>query len=416
MKENFNHIFKNSVQASKELSLLCESTINEILNLLAKETENNIDYILSENKKDTDKMPITNPKYDRLLLNQSRIENIIEDLKNVAKLPYPVGYNFFEKKLNNGLIISKVSVPFGVVGIIYEARPNVSFDVFSLCLKSGNACLLKGGSDAYHSNQSIVNIIKKVLEKTNVNSDVCTLLPTDRSATDALLNANRYVDLVIPRGGKELIEYVRKNSLVPVIETGAGVCHTYFHEDGKVEFGEKIIHNAKTRKVSVCNSLDCLIIDESRINDLPKLCESLVNEKVIIYADDASYKALLNTYPQSLLTNADEQSFGTEFLDYKMSIKTVKGLDEAIEHINMYSSKHSETIISENLEAIHKFETLVDSACIYSNASTAFTDGAQFDLGAEIGISTQKMHARGPMALKELCTYKWIIKGNGQIR
>ncbi len=303
-----------------------------------------------------------------------------------------------------------------MIGIIYEARPNVSFDVFSLCLKSGNACILKGGSDARFSNEAIIDIIRNVLDENGVNPNVCTLLPNDRNATEELLNAREYVDLIIPRGGKDLINFVRENSRIPVIETGAGVCHTYFNREGDIKKGRDIITNAKTRKVSVCNSLDCLIIDRERLDDLHYLCEDLEKKDVIIYADKHAYEALFSYYPYDQLKKADETSFGTEFLDYKMAVKTVSGIDEAISHISQYSSKHSEAIISEDREAVIKFEKLVDAACVYANVSTAFTDGAQFGLGAEIGISTQKMHARGPMALEELCTYKWIIEGEGQVR
>ena len=309
-----------------------------------------------------------------------------------------------------------MTVPFGVIGIIYEARPNVSFDVFSLCLKSANACILKGGSDARFSNEAIIDLIRNVLDSNGINPNVCTLLPNDRTATEALMNARNYVDLIIPRGGQELINYVRENSRIPVIETGAGVCHTYFHKDGDIKKGKDIITNAKIRKVSVCNSLDCLVIDRERLDDLHYLCEDLDKKDVIIYADKYAYEALFSYYSYDQLKKADDKSFGTEFLDYKMSIKTVTDIEEAISHISKYSSKHSEAIISEDTEAIKLFEKMVDAACVYSNASTAFTDGAQFGLGAEIGISTQKMHARGPMALEELCTYKWLIDGNGQTR
>jgi glutamate-5-semialdehyde dehydrogenase len=321
-----------------------------------------------------------------------------------------------QKILPNGLNITKKSVPFGVIGIIYEARPNVSFDIFSLCFKSGNACILKGGSDARFSNEAIIDLIRNVLDEHGVNPNICTLLPNGMNATEELMNARDYVDLIIPRGGKGLIDYVRENSRIPVIETGAGVCHTYFHREGDVKKGKDIITNAKTRKVSVCNSLDCLIIDRERLDDLHYLCEELEKKDVIIYADKQAYEALFSYYSHSLLKKADEESFGIEFLDYKMAIRTVTDIEEAIGHISKYSSKHSEAIISENKEAINLFEKLVDAACIYANASTSFTDGAQFGLGAEIGISTQKLHARGPMALEELCTYKWLIEGNGQIR
>ncbi|WP_291105408.1 MULTISPECIES: glutamate-5-semialdehyde dehydrogenase [unclassified Dysgonomonas] len=416
MDDYHQNTFQLVAEASKSLNLLEEKEINAILEAIAKETESKMYYILAENQKDLQRMNTSNPKYDRLLLDEQRIMDIVKDIRNVASLPSPVGKALMQKTLPNGLNLSKVTVPFGVIGIIYEARPNVSFDVFSLCLKSGNACILKGGSDARFSNEAIIDLIRNVLDANGINPNVCTLLPNDRTATEALMNARNYVDLIIPRGGQELINYVRENSRIPVIETGAGVCHTYFHKDGDVRKGKDIITNAKIRKVSVCNSLDCLVIDRERLDDLHYLCEDLDKKDVIIYADKHAYEALFSYYSYDQLKKADEKSFGTEFLDYKMSIKTVTDIEEAINHISKYSSKHSEAIISEDAEAIKLFEKMVDAACVYSNASTAFTDGAQFGLGAEIGISTQKMHARGPMALEELCTYKWLIDGNGQTR
>ncbi len=416
MDDYHQSTFQLISEVSKSLNLLEEKEINAILEAIAKETESKMYYILAENQKDLQRMDINNPKYDRLLLNEARIVDIVKDIRNVVHLSSPTGKSLMQKTLPNGLHLSKISVPFGVIGIIYEARPNVSFDVFSLCFKSGNACILKGGSDARFSNEAIVGIIRDVLDQNGINPNVCTLLPNERSATDELLNAREYVDLIIPRGGRELIDYVRENARIPVIETGAGVCHTYFHTEGDLRKGKDIITNAKTRKVSVCNSLDCLVIDKERLEDLHYLCEDLEKKNVTIYADKQAYEALFPHYSYDLLKKADEDSFGTEFLDYKMAIKTVYNIEEAISHISKYSSKHSEAIISEDKEAISFFEKIIDAACVYANASTAFTDGAQFGLGAEIGISTQKMHARGPMALEELCTYKWIIEGNGQTR
>lgn len=416
MDDNYLKIFQLASEASRSLNLLENQEINAILNTIADETESKAYYILSENQKDLHRMDPSNPKYDRLLLNEQRISDIANDIRNVAKLPSPLGRTIMQKTLDNGLELSKVTVPFGLIGIIYEARPNVSFDVFSLCFKSGNACILKGGSDARYSNEAIISIIRNILDENGINPNICTLLPNEREATEALLNARDYVDLIIPRGGKDLINFVRDNSKIPVIETGAGVCHTYFHKSGDMNIGKDIITNAKTRKVSVCNSLDCLIIDKDRLDDLTFLCSELANKNVTIYADKYSYDALSSSYPTQLLEKATEESFGTEFLDYKMAIKTSRNFNDAIQHISTYSSKHSEAIICEDLDATSTFEKLVDAACIYVNTSTAFTDGAQFGLGAEIGISTQKMHARGPMALEELCTYKWLIKGHGQIR
>lgn len=408
--------FRQVQEASKTLSLLEEEEISSILEAIAKETELKMFYILSENQKDLQLMDKENPKYDRLLLNEDRVKDIVKDIRNVINLPSPTGRTLLQKTLPNGLHLSRVTVPFGVIGVIYESRPNVSFDVFSLCFKSRNACILKGGSDAKFTNAAIVDIIRTVLDQNGVSPNVCMQLPPDHAMTEKLLKAREYVDLIIPRGGNDLINFVRENSLIPVIETGAGVCHTYFHKAGDAEKGKAIITNAKTRKVSVCNSLDCLVIDRDRLEYLPYLCEDLEKRNVIIYADKYAYEALSKKYNAKLLEEAKDEHFGTEFLDYKMAIKTVFGLDDAIEHINKYSSKHSEAIVSEDKAAVRIFEKLIDAACIYTNASTSFTDGAQFGMGAEIGISTQKLHARGPMALEELCTYKWIIEGNGQIR
>ena len=308
-------------------------------------------------------MDKSNPKYDRLMLTSARISGIASDIRKVAALPSPLGHILNETIRPNGMKICKISVPFGVIGIIYEARPNVTFDVFSLCLKSGNACVLKGGSEAQYSNKAILNVINNVLTKFGIDLNTVVLLSNEREITSELLTAVDYVDLVIPRGSKNLIEFVRNNSLVPVIETGAGICHTYFDKYGDVKKGTNIINNAKTRRVSVCNALDCLLIDSERLNDLPALCSSLSNSHVIIYADEEAYKVLQNQYPMELLRLANEKSFGTEFLDYKMAIKTVHSMDEALEHINHYSSKHSECIISEDKSRQQRFIIEVDAAC-----------------------------------------------------
>lgn len=361
-------------------------------------------------------MDPANPKYDRLKLTTDRLAGIAGDMRNVASLPSPLSKVISEAIRPNGMAIRKVSVPFGVIGVIYEARPNVTFDVFSLCFKSANACILKGGSDADDSNRALVTIIHSVLERHGINPDVCTLLPPEREATTELLNAVGLVDLIIPRGSSALINFVRDNARVPVIETGAGICHTYFDKEGDKEKGQAIVNNAKTRRVSVCNALDCLIIHKDRLADLPHICRKLVESNVAIYADEQAFAALDGIYPPALLQPATENSFGTEFLDYKMSIRTVSNINEALEHISRYSSKHSESIISESEDTIRLFQQMVDAACVYANVSTAFTDGAQFGFGAEIGISTQKLHARGPMALPELTTYKYIIEGDGQVR
>jgi len=407
---------KAALKASRSLNLLTDKVISQVLLALSDEAVAQSDFILAENAKDLSAKGSNDPMYDRLQLTKERIEGIAGDIHSVALFPSPLGKTLMETVRPNGLKIKKVSVSFGVVGIIFEARPNVSFDVFSLCLKSGNACVLKGGSDAQYSNEAIVTIIQTILKKFGLDKNIVTLLPAGREQTAELMSAVGVVDVIIPRGGKSLIDFVRNNSRVPVIETGAGICHTYFDEFGDVEKGIEIIFNAKTRRVSVCNSLDCLIIHEKQLKNLPRLCEKLAEKNVIIYADVKSYTFLNGKYPATLLQKATEESYGTEFLDYKMAIRTVEWLDEAIEHISTYSSRHSECIISENVKNINIFDKMVDAACIYTNASTAFTDGGQFGLGAEIGISTQKLHARGPMGLEELCSYKWIIKGDGQIR
>jgi glutamate-5-semialdehyde dehydrogenase len=361
-------------------------------------------------------MPESDPKYDRLRLTEKIILGIAADIRKVAALPSPLGITLDKRTLENGLNLEKVSVPLGVIGIIYEARPNVTFDVFALCLKSGNVSLLKGGSDAEFSNLFISALIKQVLIKHGINENIITVLPVDRQATHELLNAVGYVDVIIPRGSQSLIDYVRNNSKVPVIETGAGIVHTYFDRTGDVKKGADIIFNSKTRRVSVCNALDCLIIQENRLSDLPFLIERLKEKNVRIFADEHAYAVLDQKYPSELLAHASEEHFGTEFLDYKMSIKTVADLPCALDHIARYSSKHSEAIIAEDETIIETFLKSVDAAAVYANTSTAFTDGGQFGFGAEIGISTQKLHARGPMALREMTSYKWLIRGQGQIR
>ncbi|MDR2285889.1 MAG: glutamate-5-semialdehyde dehydrogenase [Prevotellaceae bacterium] len=409
-------IFERAKIASRALSNLDESQINSILLKVADKTELQYNAIMEANRKDLERMDASNPMFDRLVLTKERIFAIAADLRNIAALQSPVGEILSETVRPNGMKITKVRVPFGVIGVIYEARPNVSFDVFGLCFKSNNAVILKGGSDANFSNEAIVELIRTTLADAGVNPDVVTLLPSDRLATAELLDATYYVDLIIPRGSSALINYVRENSRVPVIETGAGICHTYFDRDGDTVKGAAIIFNAKTRRVSVCNALDTLVIHADRVDVLPELCNKLADKNVIIYADHLAYKALEGKYPANLLEHADDDSFGIEFLDYKMSIKTVDTIDDAINHITVYSSRHSETIITEDKLAANLFVKKIDVACVYVNVSTAFTDGAQFGFGVEIGISTQKMHARGPMALAELTSYKYIITGNGQVR
>jgi glutamate-5-semialdehyde dehydrogenase len=409
-------LFRKARKASRTLNLLESAIIDKTLLSVAEKAIENTEYILAENEKDLEFMEDSDPRYDRLKLTADRIKSIASDMQKVASLPNPLGNILMKNKRENGLMIKKISVPFGVVGIIYEARPNVTFDVFSLCMKSGNACVLKGGSDAIRSNTAIVKLIWEVLLKYEIDKDILTFLPAGRDETIQLLNAREYVDLIIPRGSRGLIDYVRDNASIPVIETGAGICHTYFDESGDREKGRLIINNAKTRRVSVCNALDCLIVHEKRLDDLDYLVGLCSGSGVVIYADEKAYRALNGKYPSELLKRATVESFGTEFLSYNMAVKTVKSFEEAVEHISDYGSKHSEAIISENKNNIQLFYKAVDASSIYSNASTAFTDGSEFGLGAEIGISTQKLHARGPMALEALTTYKWIIEGNGQIR
>jgi len=407
---------KLTQQASRQLVLASEDAINQVLLAVAGEAEKQTEKLLAENQKDLALMDPNDPKYDRLKLTANRISAIASDIRNVATLPYPVGHSLMEKTLPNGLQLSKVTVPLGVVGVIYESRPNVTFDVFSLCLKSGNACVLKGSRDAAHSNQAITGLISEVLAAHDFNPNSIYLMPPDREATDVLLTAVDFVDVLIPRGSQGLINHVRQNAKVPIIETGAGIVHTYFDASADLQKGIAIIDNAKTRRVSVCNALDCLIIHQDRLDDLPEIAKPLADKGVAIFADPAAYEQLLPSYPAQLLQIADEAAYGTEFLSLKMSIKTVSGLAEALGHIATFSSKHSEAIIAEDEQVIDTFLKSVDAAAVYANTSTAFTDGAQFGLGAEIGISTQKIHARGPMGLAELTSYKWIVRGNGQVR
>ena len=413
---DLNRTFVAVQEAACKLLGLSDKDINEILSAVADAAVEQAGFILGENRKDLERMNPADPKYDRLQLTEERLQAIASDIRNVASLPSPLGRILKEDVRPNGLKIKRVSVPFGVIGIIYEARPNVSFDVFSLCLKSGNACILKGGSDADCSNRAIVRVIHEVLMRFQVDQHVVELLPADRAATAELLHANGYVDVIIPRGSSGLIDYVRQNATIPVIETGAGVCHTFFDRYGDVRKGAPVIRNAKTRRVSVCNALDCLIIDANRLSDLPALCASLSDSNVTLYADRPAYKALQGKYPAELLQPADEDCYGKEFLDYKMAVKTADSLHDALAHIRKYSSKHSECIVTEDRLHGERFCREVDAACVYVNAPTSFTDGAQFGLGAEIGISTQKLHARGPMGLEEMTTYKWIVEGDGQIR
>lgn len=402
-------------QAARKLNQLSNADINTILKRLADACVAQTPALLAANQQDLDRMDPADPKYDRLLLNPQRLQDIANDIRKVAQLPSPLGQILEEKTLPNGLEIKKITVPMGLIGIVYESRPNVTFDVFALCLKSGNAAVLKGSRDAHFSNLAIVGLIKNILADYQLEQTVY-LAPSEREALLPILTANQYIDLVIPRGSQGLIDFVRKNATVPVIETGAGIVHTYFDASGDLSKGRAIVHNAKTRRVSVCNALDTLIVHEARLGDLAALLEPLAANEVELFADEAALAQLEGHYPAELLSLASEEHFGTEFLSYKMSVKTVANLQSALDHIDQYSSRHSETIVAEDLDVQAQFLRDVDAAVVYTNASTAFTDGAQFGMGAEIGISTQKLHARGPMALPELTSYKWVVKGDGHIR
>lgn len=402
-------------QAARKLVQLSNEDINAILTRVADAAILHTPALLAANQLDLERMDPADPKYDRLLLNPKRLEDIAQDIRKVADLPSPLGRILEERSLTNGLELKKISVPMGVIGIVYESRPNVTFDVFALCLKSGNAAVLKGSRDAHFSNLAIVDLIKNILADYGLENSVY-LAPSEREALLPILTANAYIDLVIPRGSQGLIDFVRKNATVPVIETGAGIVHVYFDASADLAKGSAIVCNAKTRRVSVCNALDTLIVHESRLEDLATLVAPLAEQQVELFADERALAKLVGKYPDQLLALADATHFGTEFLSLKMSVKTVSNLQEALDHIDRYSSRHSETIVAEDPEIQEIFLRNVDAAVVYSNASTAFTDGSQFGMGAEIGISTQKLHARGPMALPELTSYKWVVKGNGQIR
>ena len=408
-------LFEAAKAATLSVQELDEAQRVAVLQRLADSLSKEADTLLAANAEDLAAMDRSNPLYDRLLLTRERLDGIAGDIRKVASLPSPLDRVLDARILPNGLKLRKISVPFGMIGVIYEARPNVTFDVFSLCFKSGNVCLLKGGRDADRSNRAAVSLIKRVLETEGVDPDAVNLLPATHEAASELLDAVGYVDLVIPRGGRRLIDFVRDHARIPCIETGAGVVNTYFDASGDLEKGRRIITNAKTRRVSVCNALDCMIIHASRLDDLPALVREM-SDRVTLYADPRAYAALEGRYPADRLQTAGPDAFGTEYMDYKMAVKTVDSLSEALDHIRRYGSGHSEAIVTEDPAAARSFQRAVDAACVYVNAPTSFTDGAQFGLGAEIGISTQKLGARGPMALQEITTYKWLIEGNGQIR
>ncbi len=413
---NFTTELRLVKQASRSMVSLSEEKVNQILRDLSKTILHESDRILEASKQDCEKIDPDDPSYDRLLLSKESLQSIAQDVETIASLPSPLHRTIKNRTVESGLHLSKVTVPLGVIGIIYEARPNVTIDAFSLCFKSGNACVLKGGNEAYHSNRTLVDIIHKILIMHDTDPQVIFLLPQDRSAVDALLSAQTLVDVIIPRGGRGLIEYVREHARVPIIETGAGIVHTYVDKSADMTSAPKIIENAKTRRPSVCNALDTLIVHEQILSQLPSLVAPLASYGVDMFADIQSYQVIKETYPKEVLHHATEEHFGTEFLSLKLSIKTVKNVQEAIVHIMTHSSKHSEAILAQDQETIRLFLRDVDAAVVYVNTSTAFTDGAQFGMGGEVGISTQKLHVRGPIALSELVSYKWIVRGEGQIR
>jgi glutamate-5-semialdehyde dehydrogenase len=403
-------------EAASQMVLLDNEVNRNVLLDLADRAETNISVLLKANKLDLDRMDPSDPRFDRLMLTEERIKAIAGDLRNVAAMPSPIGEVLESREVPGGLNLRKVRVALGVVGVIYEARPNVTFDVFALCFRTGNVAVLKGGQDAWNSNKAVVSLISESLKAHGVCAEVVQLLPPEREAATELMNAVGLVDVLIPRGSQGLIDSVRTNSKVPVIETGAGVVHAYFDETGDLGTGRKVILNAKTRRVSVCNALECLIIHDSRLPDLPLLLAPLIDQSVHLQADDPACKVLKGHYPDDLLHRATSESFGKEHLDYILSVKTVSGMEAALAHIAKYSTRHSEVIITTDPANKLRFFKEVDAAAVYANTSTAFTDGAQFGMGAEIGISTQKLHARGPMALPELTSYKWLIDSDGAIR
>lgn len=412
MKEQFQQV----KTASRALPALTDGERKAVLEAVAAAIVAQQDTLLAANASDLARMDVNNPLYDRLQLTPQRLDGIAADMRHVAGLPSPLGHVSQSRTLPNGLRLHRVTVPFGVIGVVYEARPNVTFDVFALCFKSGNACVLKGGRDADASNHAAVELIRGVLQRHGIDPQTVTLLPPTHEATAEMLNAVGTIDLCIPRGGRLLIDFVRDHARIPVIETGAGVVNTYFDQTGDLQKGQRIVFNAKTRRVSVCNALDCLIVHAGRLADLPQLVAPLADKQVVLYVDKEAYDSLQGHYPAALLQQATDDAFGTEFMDYKMAVRTVASVDEALAHIARYGSGHSEAIITEDEAAARLFQQEVDAACVYWNAPTSFTDGAQFGLGAEIGISTQKLGPRGPMGLEEICTYKWIIEGEGQTR
>ena len=401
-------------KASASLRNASDEQIIQSLMMIADGIESSVETILEANNKDVARQDPNDPKTDRLRLNKERISNIANSIRNIAHLPNPTQRQLETRTLYNGLLLKKISVPLGVVGSVYESRPNVTYDIAALCLRSMNGCVLKGSSDAENSNLEAIKIIKSALGKNGIDPDCVTLLPPDREAVRELFTATKYVDVLIPRGSESLIQFVRKNSLVPVIETGAGVCHIYVEKDADVEKAVDIVVNAKVTRPSVCNAVDTVLVDDAVASVfLKKLQPRFKEYEVEIFADTKA-SGLLEGYPALHQATADD--FGREFLSLKCAVKVVSNIDEALEHIQEYSTKHSEAILSKNAANCERFLKEVDAAVVYANASTRFTDGEEFGLGAEIGISTQKLHARGPFALEKLVTEKWVVRGDGQIR
>ena len=412
----FDEIFARAKAAVPAVAAMPDDVRAGTLRAVADAVDADAETVLSANASDLSRMPESDPKFDRLRLTRERLAAVAADMRRVAGLPSPLGRTLDEWTRPDGLAFRKVSVPFGVVGVIYEARPNVTLDVFALCFKAGDVSLLKGSRDAAETNAALARIVRGTLARRGVPEDACVLLPPEREATLALLHARDFVDLAIPRGSRALIDFVRGNATVPVIETGAGVCHVFADASADVRKARDIVFNAKTRRVSVCNALDCLLVHEALAERIPEICAPLAEKNVRIFADERAFAALAGTYPAALLSRATAESFGTEFLDYAMSLRVVPDADAALAHIARFGSKHSECVVAEDERVVGRFFAEVDAACVYANASTAFTDGGEFGFGAEIGISTQKLHARGPMGLPELTTYKYLVRGNGNVR
>jgi glutamate-5-semialdehyde dehydrogenase len=401
-------------KAAINLRQATDKQLKAVLLQLADELEKNSAAILKANQLDVAKQDPANPRVDRLMLNKERIAGIASSIRKISRLPNPAGKTLEKRRLDNGLLLQKISVPLGVVGVIYESRPNVTYDIAALCLRSQNGCLLKGSSEADNTNQASIRLIKKALKANDIDPDCVTLLPADRETVQELFTATKYVDVLIPRGSDSLIQFVRKNSLVPVIETGAGVCHVYVEKEAAIKKAVNIVVNAKVSRPSVCNSVDTILVDEAVAPVFLKQLQPLfLSHEVEVFADPKAHK-LLKGYPH--LQKATPEDFDREFLSLKCAVKVVKNIDEALDHIREHSTKHSEAIVSNNKKHCARFLQEVDAATVYTNASTRFTDGEEMGLGAEIGISTQKLHARGPFALEKLVTEKWLLQGNGQIR